>query len=81
MSDKTPPAWAIQAARDIQSEDVILDAQIIMENAPDAEALAVALQDCLMCLANSGIYPNVVERGGKVLSQHRARFPKAQETE
>lgn len=63
MNDKTPPAWAIQAAREIENNrdkkkrytskfitpDWVFDeqAEIISQYAPDAEALVVLLSEYL----------------------------------
>lgn len=93
MPDKTPPKWAASLARtiawdycneepDSQASDEI--SQLIAEHAPDAEALAVALESFIDADLCGQHIPKIslwqaqeLEKSARaVISEYRARFPK-----
>lgn len=95
---KTPPVWATQAARELDREwpNLKTDKEValtIATYAPDAEALADAVEALTICfgkmfdnIPQEDDYPEdklarqVIMTSHSILREYRARFPKAQET-
>jgi len=83
MTNTNPPAWAILAANQISDDVAYYEtfydqraALTIVEHAPDAEALASALEMCLSII-NRGEFPHTHESAMSALSAYRAQHPKA----
>lgn len=95
MSNNTPPAWVRDLSIDLNgykttaatmtlTESDQLYERIIMRHAPDAEALAVALEELLNITDLEGAHVNhnpatcTIARSTETLAAYRARFPKEQ---
>lgn len=87
MNNNTPPAWAFEAAQQSfdalsANKDKYQVAEIIAALAPDAEALAVALEELLNITDLEGAHVNhnpatcTIARSTETLAAYRARFPK-----
>lgn len=78
MTNQTPPAWATQAAIQLSALDdddsITLEymAEVIARCSPDAEALAVALENVINPKTGNRDYTSAIN----TLAAYRARFPK-----